>query len=414
MERDEGAPAAAPTRQKTVMRMRRAPDGESVSRPILSMVEALKLLKDRGIDVKRDMTPRFLIDPRTSTWIAYWNGCAIVALLFVAVATPYEVSFLNAGGPDTMFYLNRVVDIIFATDITVQFFLMYQDSEGWVKNHRQIVHRYLRGWFTIDFFSTAISAVDIYSALLIASAEAEAVATGMTSGSNQGASRFAILRMFRVLRLVKLARLARASRVLQHWQMKLNLSYATVAIIKCVLGVVLTMHWSACTWALQVSFTNKPLTGTWYGDDSYCVKAASLSGPSPTYTTDGPTTLAPADDAYLCVPPLDMYAAATYFAVMTITSIGYGDISATAQNPLEQTFATILMLVGGLMWGYVIGTFAGLFATSAPVMSARPYRTAYTATARRARSRVAGPAPAASWARPTIYIVTVSRQALCY
>ena len=47
-------------------------------------------------------------------------------------------------------------------------------------------------------------------------------------------------------------------------------------------------------------------------------------------------------------------------------SIGYGDITPTARNPLEQLVCLLLMLIGGLTWGYVIATFAGLLATMSP------------------------------------------------
>ena len=48
---------------------------------------------------------------------------------------------------------------------------------------------------------------------------------------------------------------------------------------------------------------------------------------------------------YDCVAPGSRYSVCVYFAVMTITSIGYGDIAATPKLPSEQIVATLLMLV---------------------------------------------------------------------
>ena len=120
----------------------------------------------------------------------------------------------------------------------------------------------------------------------------------------------------RVLRLIKLARLLRASKLLQRWQTKLNIDYATVALLRCVIGVIVVTHWSSCIWALQASFADTPLD-SWMGTFDYCWSMPNSSLTEPEYA---------------CVGPWDMYAASVYFAVMTITSIGYGDIAATPHN----------------------------------------------------------------------------------
>ena len=105
-------------------------------------------------------------------------------------------------------------------------------------------------------------------------------------------------------------------------------------------------HWFACAWAIQTGFFDSPLE-TWMGEQGYCVPADNEEG-------------------YACVPPWDMYSASIYFAMMSITSIGYGDISATPQNAAEQGVATVLMLLGGMLWSNVVATFCGVIATANP------------------------------------------------
>ena len=58
--------------------------------------------------------------------------------------------------------------------------------------------------------------------------------------------------------------------------------------------------------------------------------------------------------------------AALYWSAMTVTSIGYGDIGATAFNPVEQAVCTGLMLTSSLVWAQVIGTYCGVVATLNP------------------------------------------------
>ena len=92
---------------------------------------------------------------------------------------------------------------------------------------------------------------------------------------------------------------------------------------------------------------------TWMGHRKYCVATGAR---------DMNTSTVPSD----CVDPWPMYCASLYWAIMTITSIGYGDISATPLNAAEQFITAILMMLGGFLWGQVIGTFCGVIATFDP------------------------------------------------
>ena len=80
----------------------------------------------------QQLQPRKLwyrIDPRTSRRLQCWDALTTLALLFTALVTPYEVSLLQAK-LDGLFYVNRVVDMIFAIDVFVNFVTMKQRSSG--------------------------------------------------------------------------------------------------------------------------------------------------------------------------------------------------------------------------------------------------------------------------------------------
>ena len=54
----------------------------------------------------------YLIDPRSSEYFGYWDATTALALLFVALVTPYEVALLPTAKTfhDTLFIINRCVD----------------------------------------------------------------------------------------------------------------------------------------------------------------------------------------------------------------------------------------------------------------------------------------------------------------
>eukprot|EP00966_Prymnesium_polylepis_P052438 1214396-Prymnesium_polylepis.1 len=113
-------------------------------------------------------------------------------------------------------------------------------------------------------------------------------------------------------------------------------NYSLLQLCFAIFTVLFVAHWVGCAWALQAHLQEN-LMMTWLAD-TYCVHAL-----------ENGTALDPPE--FDCVTSLDQYAAAVYWAVMTITSIGYGDIAATPGNAYEQTAATLLMLICSLLWG---------------------------------------------------------------
>jgi hypothetical protein len=299
--------------------------------------------------------------------LGYWDLVTVICLLFVAVVTPFEIGFLDApeDGKDIidrfssvgwLFCINRLVDLIFLADLVLQFRLMYTErasSEGtlrWVRDPLFIARHYLRGWFTIDALSIMVSAFDIIPLV-------QDAGEGVSDAVRSDLRSLRMARVMRVLRLIKLARLLRASRLFQRWETKVAINYSSLSLVKSIVYVLLLSHWFACLWGLQVVLA-ETTAGSWMQQFGYCTAESNVHN-------ETGLVGAPGDE---CVPsePWALYSVSAYWAVMTITSIGYGDIHAADHNIAEQVVNTILMLLGGIMWGHVIGTFCGVVATMSP------------------------------------------------
>lgn len=189
---------------------------------------------DTAIQMQRDLrvTPKWLIDPRTSKRMGYWDFTTVMALLFTALVTPFEVAFLEPVTGDALYVINWAVNGIFIVDMIFQFCMIYpsETAEGlrWVDDPRLIALKYLKGWFVIDF-------VSVFPIGAVAGAAAP----------SQDLSQLVGLRTIRLLRLIKLVRLVRASRMFKRWESRLPINYGTLDLVKMVVIVLVGGHWCA-------------------------------------------------------------------------------------------------------------------------------------------------------------------------
>jgi potassium voltage-gated channel Eag-related subfamily H protein 7 len=242
-----------------------------------------------------------------------------------------------------MFFVNRFVDLLFLGDMGVNFSLMFNDQKGnLVKDRRRIVKKYLYGWFMMDFFT--ILPYDSVKYVI------------------KGGGNMMMLRLIRLARLVKLLRLLRASRIFQRWEIRIGMQHSTFLTIKLIVSLVALNHWLACCWGLTAFLQSKD-TETWL--TRWLEGQASTT---PECTTDGGHLIANGAFRDECWYHTDVYIACLHWAMMTITSIGYGDIVPT--NPFEYTACVLFMLLAGVSWAQIIGKICGIAAKCDPVEAA--------------------------------------------
>jgi len=278
-----------------------------------------------------------LIDPQVSPYAEKWDMVITTALLVTALWTPYEVAFVTAdavssGRAGFKFVVDRILDCIFVKDMVLQFMMSYpEEREGttrWVRDRTKIVFHYLSGWFAIDL--VAVLPFD-----LIVSA------TSLGSGES--------MKDIKVIRLVRLFRLVKIGRIVKKWQAAWGVSYGQVALMKFFFMTVLAVHWMSCIWgliALQKQ-ESTPHERTWLT----CL-----------FSNKGLTD----EERVFYSQPHRVYIMSLYWAVMTLTSLGYGDI--VAENLTEYCFCVFCFVASGLIWAYVIGSICGIISAMDPLL----------------------------------------------
>lgn len=259
-----------------------------------------------------------ILHPEKSPFCSYWDRLVILALIFTCIITPYEVAFVESVQLDVLFYTNRVVDLIFVCDLVLQFIIMYplRSSKGtiWVSTPRLIAINYVKTWLFVDIIS--VFPFDSLGLML-------------ESGSTDF-HKLRLLKVVRGLRLLKLMRVLRASRILKRWQNSLDVSQQRLQLIKLLTILFLASHWMACAFGLCGNMGKD-------GEEDSWLEGENEKG---------------------FFEPFDFYIASMHWSMMSLTSIGYGDIS--AQTMEERGFGVALVMIMGTLWANVIGAFAAV------------------------------------------------------
>lgn len=262
-----------------------------------------------------------VLDP-SSSFMVRWDFLTTLCLLFTIFVTPYEVSFLETK-LNELFWINRVVDFVFIVDIFITMHLTYVDPTNgkWVTSLKRIRERYIRSTFTLDVIS--VLPFDII---------------GVAADSKQ-LNDLKILRVVKLFKLAKLMRIIRAGRLLRQIENSYPINYGVMQLVGFLISVLIAGHWLACMFRMTVTLTTDDVT-----QDENWILRMTQQGELPENST-----------AY------DHYVVAYYWAIMTMTTIGYGDVPITSTS--ERTAAIVGMMLGTAFYTYIIGAVTGIVTT---------------------------------------------------
>ena len=151
----------------------------------------------------------------------------------------------------------------------------------------------------------------------------------------------ASLKYLRLLRLIKLTRLYRIRRLIEGLHYKFPSSVFAITSMQLILTMFLFAHWLCCIW-YRVGST--PSMDGW------------VHSPNANLMDEHGEPLRQGQEYYEWVTAL-------YWAITTMTTIGYGDISATTAE--ERAVACVVMILGCGFFAWSTGTITSVLTTKA-------------------------------------------------
>jgi hypothetical protein len=278
-----------------------------------------------------------------SKWIKVWDAVSIVLLVGLAFIIPYQIG-VSAGiylvTDLWWFIVNVIVNTFFLVDTFLYFWRAYRDEEGrLVFNLRRIRRRYLKTYFIPNLLGNFPSTILFYFT----------VRYKLENGGVEARTVILLqcLNLFKLFRFFRVKTIVKASSVLT--QMRQNASSQHLELIKFTCMLVMVAHWFACIWAMVAYFEVQSWKKEYMEDSTNWIGSWYENN----YTEGGLNPLGWFQDA-------DRYVLSLFWAIQTITSIGYGNISPV--TPAEWWIGCILMLFSAIVWAYVIGGIVGVTA----------------------------------------------------
>jgi len=228
-----------------------------------------------------------------------WDIFTVFLILYSSVIIPLVVAF-DYDPPLGIRVMSWCIDVLFGIDIILNFVTGVEVMDrAVIYEMKTIAWHYISGWFCIDL--VAAFPFELFT----------------QSDSDQIPQ---ILKVFKLFRLLRLLRLLRIMRIVNRLESSLSIQDGVRQL--GIFGVLLLLltHWFTCTF-YYVGNQNRDENGFW-------ANGLLLDG------TDLNTN----------------YIAATYWSIMTLTTVGYGDISANCNG--QRVLGIITMIVGALFYAY--------------------------------------------------------------
>jgi voltage-gated potassium channel len=256
-----------------------------------------------------------------------WDMFIAVLLGYISLMLPYTLGFEN--GRETV--VDQILNYIFLFDVVLNFRTAFNDADGVeIMEPMPVAMNYLKTWFTLDFFSS------LPMPHIVLVLEMTGVGGGDLAVPNPQPAKLLkigkIAKVFKVLKIGPLIASLGENSEIGDIVEEMLVSSSFLGVMKLLYLVFLTSffaHWLACCMGI-------------FSDDV----ATGYLGAGAVHDVGDST--------------LDRYWCAVYWAVTTMSTVGYGDFTPTTNA--ERGYTMVAMFVGASFYGYMIGNITSLVA----------------------------------------------------
>nr|UVJ50023.1 SKOR [Catalpa fargesii] len=246
-------------------------------------------------------------------WYVAWTHFIVLWAVYSSFFTPLEFAFFR-GLPQNLFLLDIAGQFTFLVDIFICFFAGYRDPHSYcmVYNRDLIAIRYLKSRFLVDLLGCLP-----WDAIYKACGKKELV---------------------RYILWIRLSRALRVTEFFEKLEKDIRINYLFTRIIKLFVVELYCTHTAACI---------------------FYYLATTLPPSEEGYTWIG--SLRMGDYSYANFRDIDLwtrYVTALYFAVVTMATVGYGEIHAV--NTREMIFVMMYVSLDMILGAYLLGNMTAL------------------------------------------------------
>ncbi|KAK7320201.1 hypothetical protein RJT34_04937 [Clitoria ternatea] len=253
-----------------------------------------------------------LIHPRDRRYLV-WKHFILIWAVYSSFFTPMEFGFFR-GLPEKIFLLDIAGQFAFLIDTVIRFMVAYHDvhTNSLVFCHYQIAIRYLKSRFALDLL-----ACFPWDYIYKVTGKKEAV---------------------RYMLWIRLSRAWRVTEFFETMEKDIRVKYLFTRIVKLFVVELYCTHTAACIfYYLATTMPPSQESYTWIG---------SLKMGDYTYSD------------FRHVDLWKRYITSLYFAVVTMATVGYGDIHAV--NVREMIFVMIYVSFDMILGAYLVGNMTAL------------------------------------------------------